>query len=138
MIDIREHGGIFGGGTVIKSEAGDIEVFRTQSVVTIPISNTEMSKLREVQAHVSGDIRVTFSLSSGTSSYVYGQIFINDVAVGILRTHSNSTQQSFFTEDFMVKKGDLIQVFARKTNTSGQQSVFAIAWNENPLYEALL
>lgn len=130
--------GIGIGGNIVKSEVGDVQVFRNTSVVTIPISNTEMSKIREVQSLVSGDIRVSFNLSSGTSSYVYAQIYINGVAVGTLRSSNNNTSFTTFTEDFTVKKGDLIQIYARKTNTSGQQTTLSIYWNENPLYNEIL
>ena len=71
----------------------------------------------------SGIVRVKFSLCSlNSSTAAYGQIYKNGIAVGTLRQITTTTP-TVYTEDIAVKKGDLIQIYAKSPNTAYTTSI---------------
>jgi hypothetical protein len=61
-----------------------------------------------------GVLRVKHRLGLGTETYpVFSQIFVNNVAVGILREQTDDYVN--YTEDISVSAGDIIELRARKT-----------------------
>lgn len=65
-------------------------------------------------ANYDGVLRVKHRLGRGTETYpVYSQIFVNNVAVGILREQTDGYVN--YTEDISVSAGDVIELRARMT-----------------------
>lgn len=79
-------------------------------------NNDDYSKSKEIISSFSGSIRIKFDLATSNINYnAYGQIYINDLAVGTIR---NTTSSSFvnFSEDFSIVAGDKIQLYTRTQN----------------------
>jgi len=99
----------FAGNTWIAASA----VSGSQGGPTVP------TKRGEIKVNKSGVIRVSFELAGQTtSSYAYGQIYKNGVAVGVQRS-TNSPQPSYitYTEDITVTEGDLIQLYVWQSSS---------------------
>lgn len=74
---------------------------------------SSMTKIKEIQLYVRGTFKVLFSLRSvQTGQTVYAQIFINDVAKGIMHT-SSAASYEVIEESFTVLPGDLIQLYVK-------------------------
>ena len=88
--------------------SADTERSNTGSVYT---------KLKEIKTLADGVARIKFDLKSATANSAYGQIYINGVAVGTERNVIGSTYQTF-TEDIIVQKYDLIQLYVKAGSAS--------------------
>jgi len=64
-----------------------------------------------------GTIRPTHGMYAQYNYMVYSQVYINGVAVGIER-QSSSTDIYDWTQDFTVKKGDVIEIRAKTNQNS--------------------
>jgi hypothetical protein len=75
------------------------------------------TKLKEIVSNVTGTVRVSFDLkhSEASGSAVYARIYVNGVSVGIERSTSYGTYKTY-TEDITIRKGDLIQLYAKDTS----------------------
>ncbi|MGD2197438.1 hypothetical protein [Lysinibacillus fusiformis] len=116
---------------------GDAAVLAAVSRVTQYTS--DYKKVREIICNFSGRVRVTFDLygTGSGSGYenVYGQVYINGVAEGVVRTNNNSSG-TFYSEDFDINNGDRVQLYTHgRTNpdTWASSDVFAICFASNPL-----
>jgi len=69
-----------------------------------------------------GKFRVVFELRNNGATSGEGRIYKNGVAVGTERTTTSATFQ-VYTEDLDFKKGDLIQLYAKRTGAAGQAEV---------------
>ena len=86
----------------------------------LAITASEYAKYYEFKVLYPGIVRYIFSLfiDGVTGNSVYGKVYINGVAVGTERSitrESNGSGTSTFNEDFTVKAGDLVQLYAYKT-----------------------
>lgn len=92
---------------------------QASSNAEVDSSNTIFVKVKEIQMVIGGSIRVAFDLKSYSGSTTCsGQIYVNYIAVGTLRT-TTSTSYSTYTEDITVKPGDFVQVFIKTTANFG-------------------
>lgn len=85
----------------------------------VPFANTTIPKTTAA-ARVEGNgiHRVSFQLRRASGSgNVTGQVYINGVATGALRTTANTSYQTY-AENFNLSKGDLIEVRCIDTSTS--------------------
>lgn len=75
---------------------------------------TSMVKVKEIYVPFGGVVTTRFGLYRYASAYsiVYGQIYINGVAAGTIRS-TDAAQVSYFTENITVSAGDLVQVYTR-------------------------
>lgn len=85
-------------------------------------STTPLKKL-EATIFQPGTYRVTFTLGgpSGSSTPVYGRIYVNDVASGVTRTSTvGNPNVTTFVEDITVKANDKISLYLWTSNASKQ------------------
>jgi hypothetical protein len=103
--------------------AGDIAITGSAGASAI---NTSLQKKAEYLIGVGGEFRVPFTLrtSGGGGGTAYGQIYKNGSPIGILRSTTNESPQSY-EEDFSgIVTGDLIQLYSR-TNLAGRPAITA-------------
>lgn len=91
-------------------EASD--VLKTSADTERSNKGSVYTKLKEIKTLADGVARIKFDLKSTTANSAYGRIYINGVAVGTERTVIGSTYQTF-TEDIIVQKYDLIQLYVK-------------------------
>ena len=86
----------------------------------LEVSNIETNfiKAKEICLNIPGSIRVAYALKAYDAASCSGQIYVNYVPVGTLRT-TNSTSYTTYTEDITVKPGDFVQVFIKTTASFG-------------------
>lgn len=95
----------------IKLKAGDFLWFSNDNQRSSG-NDTTYTKVKETAILTgNGTVRVKFDLAASSSNTVYAKIYKNGVAVGIERSVTGSSFQTF-TEDISVKSGDLLQVYA--------------------------
>lgn len=112
---------------------GDFVIYEESDNKTI--ASSEMTKVREIQILKEGQIRVSFTLYSSTSGRnAKGQIYINNIPVGIVRTKAVGVQT--FTEDFAVSSGDFVQLFIAYStlSTSAFNNMFSISIDTDFLF----
>jgi hypothetical protein len=73
---------------------------------------TTLTKIKEIRVYHSGRMRMKFDLRIAGPTVAEGQIYINGVAVGTLRS-TTSTAYVTFSEDLDVDDGDLVQLYTR-------------------------
>lgn len=104
-------------------------------------NTSNYTKIREIKSKVSGNIRITIGMNvlfTNPSTTVYARVYINDIAVGIERSTNSSGSHTLFTEDFTIKNGDLIQVYAKTLNTSNKGvHSFKIGIDTTELFEGV-
>jgi hypothetical protein len=87
-------------------------------------SNTSYEKKKEIEINYGGQITVYFEYGVvGNNGTCYARVYKNDIAVGTEKSYYISTGTSVtqvWSENFTVNKGDLIQLYAKKSgiNTS--------------------
>jgi hypothetical protein len=89
---------------------------------------TSYEKIGEIQLNdVGGVIRTTFSLTEVSNGTTYGRIYKNGVAHG---TERSTTEEgpTAFTEDLVFERGDLIQLYAKNTNSQRGAGTFSIKY----------
>ncbi|MDC7229722.1 MAG: collagen-like protein [Sphaerochaetaceae bacterium] len=101
---------------IINSQAGS-HVFASSSA-SVRTSATGWTKRKELYCRASGVITVVFTITSETSQQPQGRIYVNGVARGTIRTGA-SQQSVTFSENISVSYGDLVQLYARRADTSG-------------------
>jgi hypothetical protein len=75
------------------------------------VTETSYTKKKEIEMNTFGTIRVSHSAISTNPSYSCSTlVYINGVATGASRTTTGTTYETY-TEDFTVKKGDLVQLY---------------------------
>ncbi len=80
--------------------------------------STTYIKKKEISVGTGGTITVSFRLKSAsavTSYAAYGQIYVNGVAVGTVRTTTSKTYVTY-TQDITVAAGDLVQLYVKGGN----------------------
>lgn len=83
----------------------------------VRINGTSWQIMKKVKVNYDGSLRITFDLGSSYSDVRgEGRIYINDVPAGIARVKYGTP--TFFTEDFNLKKGDIVSLYA-KSNEKG-------------------
>lgn len=77
-----------------------------------------ISKAKEIQIGITGTVRVSFNLyNSQYQAYTaYAQLYLNGSPIGDLK--SVDVNSISVSQDISVRKGDLIQVYAKTTNSS--------------------
>jgi hypothetical protein len=97
----------------------------------LEVSNIETNfiKAKEICLNIPGSIRVAYALKAYDAASCSGQIYVNYVPVGTLRTTS-STSYTTYTEDITVKPGDFVQVFIKTTASFGYIQNFRIYYDE--------
>ena len=82
------------------------------SPAVVNINSVTPAKVKEISVANSGTITVSFGLLAGSTSYTsYARVYKNEVAVGTLRSSTNSTTYTFYSENISVSLGDLIQLY---------------------------
>jgi hypothetical protein len=115
-------GNLSGGGH--RPKTGDVSVHSYTSVKSSNQSTTSPKRLGAFTVNLSGNYRIVFELSSSIeSASINGQIYINDVPSGIVRT-SNTTNYVIYTEDFILKRGDVVGFYG--WNPSGNTATARI------------
>lgn len=71
--------------------------------------------IKEIRTLVSGNLRIKFSITESTGTG-YGRIYKNGVAFGTEQNKTNGTET--FSEDLLFSSGDLIQIYAKTSNSS--------------------
>lgn len=75
-------------------------------------TSSSYQKLKELSPMIrSGVVSVSFAFSSSNTETCNAKIYVNGIAVGTLRTVSN-TSPTTYTEDITVINGDLLQIYA--------------------------
>lgn len=99
-------------------EAGDNSWVSSDNVVAV--STTYFEKKKEIKVNASGTLRVYWEAKyqvDHATYVIYSRVYINGTAVG--DTYSNGDDYYIpFTEDITVNAGDLVQLFARVSNSS--------------------
>jgi len=123
---------------VLPTVGGGVESARTGASSN---GATTPTKVNEIKIPYSGELRVDFGMSRGGTPSVFGQIYINGVATGILRSTS-STSTVIFSELFTgLLPGDLIQLFTYVSSGSGLVNTSSLTLNElspNSTYSIIL
>lgn len=79
-------------------------------------TNSTYALKKEVRVNSGGTIRTYFEITSESAVYtVLGRVYINGVGVGVERT-GNATWATY-TEDFIVKAGDLVQLYCLSSSS---------------------
>lgn len=73
--------------------------------------------LKKIRVLNDGIIRTSFDLKSGSENTAKGRIYINEAEVGTERSQNHAAYVTF-TEDIMVKKYDLVEVYAKSLTSS--------------------
>lgn len=110
-------------------KAGEYAAYTDTTETTMDSSTAlTMTKLREVKTWQGGTLRVKFSINGwGDGSVCYGQVYRNGVAVGTLRSVSNTSTPTEFSEDISGwSAGDLVQIYCYHTSSTGQLKSFSI------------
>lgn len=134
-------GEISGGG--IELVAGD-EIIYTNNTLD-QVNHLGGSKytekvIKKIKSTVSGNIRIKFNLytdNTSTSSKSRGQIYINDIAEGVLREVVASDGTVIFSEDFDITKDDIIslKIGERTPGRVTENDMLTISTNVNPLFK---
>lgn len=95
-----------------------------------------MTKVKEVKMKASGSVRVSFAIRANYTNNVQGQIYINGSPKGILRTH-NQNAFATFTEDIVVNKNDLVQLYCLDATSAGRAGAFSFAVANNVYGEVM-
>jgi hypothetical protein len=81
------------------------------------VSITTLAVAKEIRVSYGGTIRVSHEMkSSGIGNFVESQIFVNDIAVGTLRSTASGTYQSY-TQDITINSSDRVQLYYRTTSS---------------------
>lgn len=108
--------------------------------VSIPYDSSAMSKCLEVEVKFSGRVRVTWHIDNGWdgSGTVYSQLYINDVAVGSIRTTSADSEDTY-AQIVTVNSGDRLAIYGRSTRSRplGDVTGFAITTYRNRVFAEL-
>ncbi len=99
----------------LKHTAGAVVEAQSNTAFTSPTNTTASTKKKAFEARVGvgGVVTVSFSMAASHNSasyYTYGQIHVNGVAVGTLRT-ATLLSYTTFTENITVNAGDLVQIY---------------------------
>lgn len=91
-------------------------------------STTTYAKMKEIKIHYSGTVRVKFTLSGSGGYRALARLYKNGSPIGIER-ETTDREGVVFTEDIVVNKDDLIQVYCRtvREGQSGRVSNFSIS-----------
>lgn len=84
-------------------------------------TNTAAEKIKEVRINAHGIVRTSFALQDDGATAANGKIYINGVARGVLRTKTG-IGTTFYTEDFAVNFGDLVQLYTWQDGASNGYS----------------
>ena len=125
--------------TGLKLTAGENLVGRADTARSVLNTNT---KIKEIKSNYTGVVRVRFDLRftfSGSGRIAYGQVYINGIARGVLRT-ATSEFATTYTEDFNVNTNDLIQlyIYSNQSGNVAEARNFRISTVELPVTEVLL
>ncbi|HHV79102.1 MAG TPA: hypothetical protein GXX40_05750 [Firmicutes bacterium] len=83
-------------------------------------SSSSYIKVKEIRVLRSGIYRVSFGIRSDTSgTYAYGRIYKNGVAYGTEWSVGASGNLITETEDLAFTAGDLVQLYLRRSGSSG-------------------
>lgn len=100
---------------IINAQAGAERIVYSGGVET---NSTSFVKVFEYDSIASGTVNTYLSLRTTNPNYdASARIYINGVAVGTLRT-TNSTSNSYFSENIAVNYGDKIQIYAKNEISS--------------------
>jgi hypothetical protein len=88
------------------------------SNATVNVTTDAYAKVKEIVAGRGGTVIVAFNLSSAGTDTVYGRIYVNGVAVGTERS-DNSGVAVWFLESITIVRGDLIQLYCKRTTSGG-------------------
>lgn len=81
--------------------------------------DTVWAKAKEISISKAGKYRVSFEHSNSYGGFwMYAQVYINGNAKGIARS-MHQLGSTIFTEDFILKANDKIQVYAYTSNAGG-------------------
>jgi hypothetical protein len=86
----------------------------------ITSTSTSYVVIRETMILVGGTYRVYFDIKTANSGYAaYGKVYVNGVAVGTERmTTGDTNYHTVATQDFIVKPGDLLQIYIHTNSVS--------------------
>lgn len=141
MLNIRDHGGSYGGrspnlkpenikrdinisgviGTLDPATAivGTGFIASGTSAVQVTSRDTSFTKYKEIKVPVSGQVLVTFSLAMpGSRGYAYGKIYKNGIPIGAERVSGNGSY-TVYSELITVSKNDLIQLYLKHDDGIG-------------------
>ncbi|MHA1303794.1 MAG: hypothetical protein ACTSPI_08840, partial [Candidatus Heimdallarchaeaceae archaeon] len=91
------------------------------------LSFSDTSNLKRIERVVigSGTIRVNFRIKEYSNYVATARVYVNDVAVGIIRQSPNDeTYSVLFSEDFTVNSGDKVQIYAYGDESGGSTGWF--------------
>lgn len=74
-------------------------------------NDSSYTKKKEIQVRRTGSINVYFELKSGTYGEAYGRIYKNGSPVGTVRSTSNNSEFTGWTESISVTAGDYVQLY---------------------------
>jgi len=99
---------------VLSGYTAGTNVVRRLDATVSGFQSSFYGKARELQFCASGTIRVSYDLSSSSSSTtVYGKIYINGVAVEGTEQPKLGTSPTTYTNDVSVADGDLVQLYVK-------------------------
>lgn len=118
-------------GNLKQIVTGDTIAFSASSSKSVAATGTPI-KAKEIQLKVGGVIRVSFEIACQAGQTYYGQIYINSVPCGILRS---GTQTGFvtYTEDFTITADANIQLYVNGTSGYISLRAFQIKTDSFPI-----
>ncbi|MEH7522024.1 hypothetical protein V7149_01875 [Bacillus sp. JJ1503] len=97
-------------------EAGNDVLVKHANAAT---ASTTYTNVWSCKTNRPGVLRIKFTPNSQVGGVsAYGRIYVNGVARGTERVHTQGTGAVTYTEDITVNKGDTIQIYLRTTNGS--------------------
>jgi hypothetical protein len=106
-------------GLVLSSGSVDLNAPTTEKV----FSDTFFGKTRELYCPGDGVVTTRYGLqTSAAGQQVRSVIYINGIERGTIRT-SNAVSYIYYTEDFNVRKGDLIQIYGIRDGINGGRTI---------------
>ncbi|WP_419962117.1 hypothetical protein [Psychrobacillus sp. BM2] len=124
-VNIKKGVNIFGVvGTLAGIEAGNLKVYDVYNVTMQTNQTTPVPSISSLKVTLEGTYRLKYRLSkmgsAGLVCTVYGQIYINGVPNGILRSITSSTAGEYidYTEDFTLKPTDIVRIYAWTSGTT--------------------
>ncbi len=114
---------------------GTLLVAKADAIKTV--TSTSYIKVKEIYVPREGTITIKFDLI-GDSSYggtTYGRIYINGSASGTERSTSVHTSYTTYTENISVSSGDLVQLYMKRSQSSGDGKCTNLSLFVDELYE---